>query len=175
MRDGGPDLTNGERFERVWRKYGASIVRYCQFTSGSPGDGEDLAADTFVRFLQKGAQIPDERVEAWLFTVAHNLCMSYHRRQKRWAAALPLIAALTRWTEQPADGQDLPLMLGGLDELGRLAVYLRVVEDRPYADVARVLGTSEEAARKRVSRALARLRSCLDPPGEYDPSSVQEV
>jgi DNA-directed RNA polymerase specialized sigma24 family protein len=41
----------------------------------------------------------------------------------------------------------------------RTAVALRTVADLPYADVARIMGTSEEAARRNVHEALQRLRT----------------
>ncbi|HEY3774967.1 MAG TPA: sigma factor-like helix-turn-helix DNA-binding protein [Solirubrobacteraceae bacterium] len=44
----------------------------------------------------------------------------------------------------------------------RDALRLRVVEERPYPEVARVLGISEQAARARVSRGLRSLRSVLE-------------
>ena len=43
----------------------------------------------------------------------------------------------------------------------RAAVHARVIEERPYGDIARALGCSEMVVRKRVSRGLARLRAEL--------------
>ena len=49
-----------------------------------------------------------------------------------------------------------------LDSGQRDAVRLRVVEERPYPEVATALGISEQAARARVSRGLRALRSVLE-------------
>jgi RNA polymerase sigma-70 factor (ECF subfamily) len=46
-----------------------------------------------------------------------------------------------------------------LDEDQRHVLRLRVVEQRPYPDVAHALGVSEQTARARVSRALRALRT----------------
>ena len=57
-----------------------------------------------------------------------------------------------------------------LDELHRLdaqeraLIYLSVIERRPFAEIAALLGIAEPAARKRSSRALARLRHELSTP-----------
>jgi predicted enzyme related to lactoylglutathione lyase len=58
----------------------------------------------------------------------------------------------------------LPHVDGALAELSesdRDAVILRFFQQRSFRDVAQTLGTSEEAAKKRVSRALERLRGLL--------------
>ena len=48
-----------------------------------------------------------------------------------------------------------------ISESDRNAIILRYFENRPFRDLAAVLGLSEEAAKKRVSRALEKLRSVL--------------
>jgi RNA polymerase sigma-70 factor (ECF subfamily) len=45
----------------------------------------------------------------------------------------------------------------------RDAIALRVLDERPYPDVAHRLGISEQAARTRVSRGLRQLADALDP------------
>lgn len=156
-------MIDEHRFERAWRAHGASILRYCRFTVRSAEAGEDLAAETFARLLQRGDSVTDDRVEAWLFTVARNLCRSHHRRESRWTLLLPRIAALPTHAEAAGRGSDAIALLMALSETDRLAVYLRVVEDRPFAEVARVVGVSEDAAKKKVYRALKRLRRAMPP------------
>src|SRR5262249_7594556 len=51
--------------------------------------------------------------------------------------------------------------LAELSEPDRDAVILRFLEQLSFRDVAQALGTSEDAAKKRVGRALERLRSLL--------------
>ena len=60
-----------------------------------------------------------------------------------------------------------PSDLDELRHLGpqdRAVLYLSVVERRPFAEIAALLGIAEPAARKRSSRALAKLREVLTPP-----------
>jgi RNA polymerase sigma-70 factor (ECF subfamily) len=53
-----------------------------------------------------------------------------------------------------------------LSEEQREALTLRVVEGRPYAEVAEQLSCTEQTARARVSRGLRRLARVLDVPGQ---------
>lgn len=55
----------------------------------------------------------------------------------------------------------LDQMLDGLSEKDRSALILRFLENRPHAQVATLLGLSEDAARMRVERALEKLRALL--------------
>ena len=63
-------------------------------------------------------------------------------------------------------------------ELGRLsaehqqALRLRVIDERPYSEIARALGVSEAAARARVSRGLRRLATALEPYSEQIEETV---
>ena len=155
-----------ERFERAWGSLGASVTRYCAFATGSLEVGEDLAAETFARFLTHGAAVREDRTEAWLFTVARNLCASHHRSQSRLLRLADKLAGAGGEPEAPdaaRDGLDPELLsaVRGLRESERLAIYLRVVEERPYAEVAQVLGRSEGATRMLVLRSLRRLRTRL--------------
>jgi RNA polymerase sigma-70 factor (ECF subfamily) len=52
--------------------------------------------------------------------------------------------------------------LGQLASVDREALTLRYLEELPAAEVAAVMGVSESAAKKRVLRALERLRAILD-------------
>ena len=152
-------MIDDSRFETAWHTHGASILRYCRFEAGSPQAGEDIAAETFARLLQQGDRVPDTKVQAWLFTVARNLCRSYQRRSSRWLALLPHLGSTSETTLDPEYGTGVAELLGPLSCDERLAVYLRVIEDRPLAQVALITGKTEEAARKVVFRALQRLRS----------------
>ena len=58
---------------------------------------------------------------------------------------------------------DVEAALATLPEAQRIAVELRVLSDRPYDEVAEALDCTPTAARIRVSRGLARMRTSLQP------------
>ena len=152
-------LVNEEGFDTAWRTYGASLLRYCRFAIGSPDAGEDIAAETFARFLQRGDAVAGDKVEAWLFTVSRNLIRTQQRKSSRWLSVLPRLQHSNAASNEAEYGTGLVELLAPLSAEQRLAVYLRVIEDRPFAEVAHLTGKSEAAAKKIVYRALAQLRS----------------
>lgn len=60
------------------------------------------------------------------------------------------------------EGRDWAIrLIAGLPERQRVAVVLRVMEEREFAEIADALGVSEGNARKIVSRGMAALRARL--------------
>jgi len=150
-------MVDDTRFEAVYAAHGPAVLRYCTYSLGSRDAAEDVAAETFARFLERGERIPEEHSEAWLIRVARNLCASHHRSIARGR----VLSARAAHAEQTADGwadPDAWRYVRRLREAERLAVYLRVVEERPFTDVARLLGKSESAAKMTFYRVVERLR-----------------
>jgi hypothetical protein len=66
----------------------------------------------------------------------------------------------------------LDIVLAELDEADRDAVLLRYFEGKSARQMAGILGTSDEAAQKRVSRVVHRLRELLSKRGVSVPASA---
>jgi RNA polymerase sigma-70 factor (ECF subfamily) len=154
-------MVDAERFERVWTACAAKIFRYCEFSSGSRQAAEDLVAETFARFLSRGEHVDDGGVEAWLFTVARNLCVSYHRASTRDIARVRRIAETI--PREPGGWTDREVwsLVARLSERERLVIYLHTVEQREFQEVAGVLGKSQSAVKMTYYRAMERLRRDL--------------
>jgi len=65
--------------------------------------------------------------------------------------------------------------IGGLDEPDRSAVLLRFFQVKGFAEIGQMLGINEDAARKRVGRALEKLRKRLDRLGVSSTAAVLAV
>ena len=147
-----------ERFESAWSAYGPAVLRYCTYSIGSSDAGEDVAAETFARFLAKGDRVPAEHTEAWLIRVARNLCATHHRTAKRRGALEARLGGL--YAERAGGWHDSGTWeyVRRLNEASRLVIYLRIAEDRPFAEIARLTGRSESATKMAFYRAIDRLR-----------------
>lgn len=137
----------------------------------------DLTAETFAQaWKSRGKLRATTEVErrAWLFTIARRTLGRYlrdggveRRAMQQLGVEVPVAQDEDlREIEERAGMAELRSALG--HELGRLkpdqrrALQLRVVEERPYLEVARVLGVSEPTARARVSRGLRALGRALE-------------
>lgn len=147
------------RFEKVYAEHGRRVIAWCRFATSSAADAEDVAAETFARFLAKGDRIPDAAVVSWLFTVSRRICIDVARRTARESLVdrMDESAAVQDFVDPAWLDPALRAAVGQLTPLQRQVVYLRVIEDLPFAEVARLTGRSVTAARVVHHRALQAL------------------
>ena len=126
---------------------------------------EDVTQGVFIALAQNARQLADRAVlSGWLHRTAQNLAANTVRSDVRRRAREQEAAAMNELlsTESDANWENiaphLDAGLGELDEADRDALLLRYFERKSAREMAEVLGTTEDAAQKRVSRAVERLR-----------------
>ncbi len=156
------------QFAILYDRYIDRIYAYTRTRVASDEDAADLTQQIFVRALDALPRYRERRVPfaAWLFRIARNATVDYHRRRR---------TALT-WDSVPEalhPRADLDLEAGALhrDDMARLRVLLRdlapdtrellalrFAAGLSVAEVAAVIGKSEEATKKRILRTLQTLK-----------------
>ena len=126
---------------------------------------KDVTQSVFVALAKDAARITDRRVlSGWLHRTAHNIAAQSVRtdvrRRSREQEAVAMNQLLATETDAPWEhiAPHLDTALGELSEPGRDAVLLRYFENKSLREVGQALGMSDDAAQKRVSRAVERLR-----------------
>lgn len=154
------------RFRRVFDGYYDEVLRYC-LRRLPVADANDAVVEVYVVAWRKIDQLPGgEQARPWLYGVARNVVRNAQRasrRQRRLKAKLDGLAS------QSAPGVDSVivrneesrLLLAALSKLSsddQEVLRLRAYEGLDSTQIAVALGCSEVAARKRISRAVSRLR-----------------
>lgn len=147
-------------FDRVVREHGPSVLRFCASQVGAHR-AEDCFQETMLAALRGYEQLRDPgAIRTWLFSIAARKATDAHRAQQR--APLPaehVDALATEETNPAADpGGGLWERVRALPDKQRQAVTLRYRADLAHAEIARVMDTSEPAARRNVFEGLKRLR-----------------
>ena len=167
--------TDGDAFGAFYERHGESVLAYATRRLGGAEAGAEVTAETFACALAGVKRFRPDRgpAAAWLYGIArHQIARTLERgaveQRYRHRLGLPRLELtgdeIERIEELAArEGAKIELhtALAELPEEQRAPLYARVVEVRYYSDIAQELSMTPAAARKRVSRALAVLRSKL--------------
>jgi RNA polymerase sigma factor (sigma-70 family) len=138
----------------------SAALRYC----GNPHHAEEIAQAVFIIFARKAKALsPRVVVSGWLYQTARltaaNFIKGEIRRRRREQEAV-MQSNLNE--PEPSDWGKIAALLdeamGALGETDRNAVLLRYFENRTSPEIGASLRMNEETARKRVNRALEKLR-----------------
>ena len=136
--------------------------------AGDTGLAADITQTVFTDLARKARTLRAEgSLAGWLhrhtcLTAATAMRGELRRRAREQTAAA--MHALENSSDDPNWSRLAPLLddaVNALGDTGRRAVLLRFYERRNLRDVGAVLGVGEDAAQKRVSRALDELRDWL--------------
>lgn len=132
----------------------------------------DLTSETFATALENRLQFrgrTTEEEQGWLFAIARSHLTRFYRRGevereavRRLAVQVPELstAEIERIDDLAGLADMAPRIRDALEELApeqRQAVELRVLQELSYAQIATVVGVSEQVIRKRLSRGLRTL------------------
>jgi RNA polymerase sigma-70 factor (ECF subfamily) len=170
-------LTAPEGFVELYRREARLVLRFCARQVLDAEAAVDLCAETFAQALRSRGGFrgsTEAEARAWLLTIARRQVARYLKKGALDRRARQAIGLHTP-TLHNGDAEEIerqaglaPLREALAEELGRLgvgqreALRLRVVEERPYAEVACSLGVTEATARARVSRGLRALGAALE-------------
>jgi DNA-directed RNA polymerase specialized sigma24 family protein len=149
-------------FQALLEEHRADVYRFLVATAG-PSDADDVFQETWIAALRAYPKLrSDDNLRAWLFRIAQNKSIDAHRARGR--RAVPVAAV-------PEGASGGGITIGGDPEIWtrlrelppkqRTAVFCRSVLGMPYDELAVLLESSEEAARRSVHEGLKRMREDL--------------
>ncbi len=159
-------MTDAGATDAVWRALSTDLLAWLR--RRVPDDAaDDLLQDVFLRVHERRGDLRDEdRIAGWVFRVARNAVVDWHRKKRPTAAldaeqpsddtpnddSVRLRQTLARWTA--ATIEDLP-------EKYRDILKLTELEELPYKTVASRTGLSVSGVKTRVQRGRELLRAKL--------------
>ena len=153
----------------LYERYSEQILGYCQHQLGSREEAEDAVQTTFMnalRGLQRG--IVPELESAWLFKIAHNVCLSRHRSSwRRGKVESPnnfeVLQEVVAGPDHAADELiRLQDVLEGMPETQRRAILLREWQGLTYKEISTELGLTQGAVETLIFRARRALAQGLE-------------
>jgi len=147
-------------FQALLDEHRTDVYRFLVATAG-PLDADDCFQETWISALRAYPNLRrGDNLRAWLFRIAQNKAIDAHRARGR--RAVPVGAVPERPTSSPSDTDpELWERVRELPPKQRTAVFCRSVLGMPYAELAVLLESSEDAARRNVHEGLKRLKEEL--------------
>ncbi len=149
-------------FQALLDSYGADVHRFLIASVGRV-DADDCYQETWLAALRAYPRLRDaSNLRSWLLTIAHRKAIDHVRARAR--RALPvggseeLEGDVAAFEADHEHDSDIWARVATLPSKQRTALALRFVTDAGYAEIASVMDTSEEAARRNVHEGLKRLR-----------------
>lgn len=142
--------------ESLYTQHSTGVYRFALSILRSPQDAEDVTQETFLRAMNAGLlRIRPGKERSFLCKIARNLSYNLLRDRKREQPA-----------EEPAarDRYDLEYfqLLACLSETERNIVTLKLLTGATHAEIAKILGITVHAAKKRYARAIDKVRAAYE-------------
>lgn len=156
--------------------FAALVERYQRAVYGfvvrQVGDGDAADEVTQIVFLRAYSALRtfrgDASFKSWLLQIAVNECRSWARRRRSLRevgiddVAEPELPAVDVDAERDLDRRGLRHHVQRLPPRQRSVLSLRVFADLPFAEIARIEGITENAAKVNYHHAVKRLREWLE-------------
>lgn len=163
--------------DELLRRYKNPLYHFALRLILNAAEAQDITQEVFLRLHQcKEGYRPKGKFAAWLFNIAHNLCISRFRKRK-WYAFWPRIKDAPDESvefESPgpsprdvAQDNDLSCILKkciqGLPLLQKEALILREYENLDYHEIAKILQKPQATVKILLYRARQNLKAKLFP------------
>ena len=145
-------------FQTLVEQHRVDLYRFCVASAG-PNAADDVFQEAWIAALRAYPKLRRaDNLRAWLFRIAQNKAIDEHRSRKRRPVPVERVPEPPPTRKEVDSEPQLWAAVRALPAKQRTAVFCRAVLGMPYAELAELLDSSEEAARRNVFEGLKRLR-----------------
>ena len=167
-----------EAFAQLIKTHEINVYHLCFRMSGNREDALDLSQETFLKAWRGiGFYKFESAFSTWLYRLTQNVCIDFLRRQKRrpttsltageddeeveWEIADSAPSPETQVLDQERS-RAVAQAMEKLEDEFRMVLLLRVVEDRPYEEIAEIMNLKVGTVKSRLARARLKLKKLLE-------------
>lgn len=165
-------------FDELMNRYKPKILSYLLRSVRNYEDAEELTIDVFVKaYRALDTWQPKAKFSTWLYKIASNLAIDYHRAKKRHIvtslddadipetqlAATDLQSDPVRHLEEKERGRIIREAVDQLSPKQKAVFMLNRYEGLQIKEVAETLNMAEGTVKIHLHRAMKRLRTLLRP------------
>jgi RNA polymerase sigma-70 factor (ECF subfamily) len=148
-------------FHDIYTEHAAHVYRFALFLTHDSALADDLMSETFLRAWSAAERMERATMRSYLLTITRNLHRDHIRREVRNTVLDEGVPAEDRRVDEGIDARAaLARVLEAsakLSAIDRAVFFERVLEERPYQEIARRNGLSVAAVKVKVYRARLKL------------------
>ena len=145
-------------FLDVLKEYNRIIYKVTSFYVDENTTLDDLYQDVVLNLWKTFPNFRKEsQLSTWIYRIALNTCVSYYRKNSRRPACVELTSDIKAYTEENEAVAELYACINRLGKLER-ALILLYLEDRPYKEIAEIMGITATNVSTKINRIKEKLR-----------------
>ena len=143
------------------------LYKICKLYCRNADDRDDLMQEMIYQLWRSGKKYDDKyKFSTWMYRIALNVAISFYRKESRSGLRVSLGGdlRLIELEDRSSDNEELEekidLLQLFISELGELdkALMILYLEERPYREIAEILGITETNVATKLSRIKGRLK-----------------
>jgi RNA polymerase sigma-70 factor (ECF subfamily) len=161
---------NTEAFHALYAATNKALYGLIFRMTGNKQEAEDLLHDAYVRMYERRQTFDSKKsaLYTWMYRVTVNNTLNSLRTKKRWDQGVVLEDMAAAVLEESVDTDDIALVQRVLEKMNpdfRVCLVLAEVEQKSYAEIAKLLAVSIGTVRSRISRGKAQLKKLFKAQG----------
>lgn len=161
-------------FQELFRRYQTIVWRVCFSFTRNPHDAEDLMQEVFFKVYRSLDKFEGRSsFKTWIYRIAFNTSQNEIRRRKSrpqlsemdvetMGERLPSTTNVEGEWQKRWRQEQLAKALAELPPDASEILLLKDLEERPYVEIAELLGIGVSASKMRVQRARVALRAVVE-------------
>ena len=153
----------------IYERMGRQILSLGRAVTGSQSSGEDVLQETILKIIEnihtyrKGGN-----AKAWIMAIARNAAIDMKSRSSRLGTDSDIDRSELEGSReydfsstQQSEIMDVMSALSRLDDTDREIVVMKAMSGLKHKDIAKLIGITVDASKKRYRRALEKLRTLI--------------
>ena len=169
------DDSDKELFTSIYINYEKSLFLVALSFCHTKEDAEDLLQKTFVKvikYIYSKHSVPANGLYAWLIEILKNTYLDDNKKKCAQFITISFDEAeeipLDDFSEQIMQNDSFENMIQKLSELDKEILRMKFILGYDSEKIASTIGVTNAAIRKRVERAISKLRNCYKEKSYYE-------
>lgn len=165
----GAEAPGRRQFEECYNATAPALRAYIKRVAGSDSLADDILQESYLRLLS-APRLAAPALKSYLYRIATNLIMDYHRAQSRERLWQEGASRRAEYVEPGVElGADLQKLFAQVKPQERALLWLAYVEQAEHREIADILGLAQGSVKVLLSRARAKMEAVLKENGFEGP------